>query len=159
MQELAHHYSEAATVSGTEKLVHYSLLAGQRVLASHAYEDAVTHFERSLVARDINLFGTDAAPDEEAAALLLGLAQAQSATLEGHQLAEAFATLSRAFEYYAEAGNVTQAVAAAEFPIAVPSARIPGVAELLGRALSLVPADTHEAGRLLSRYGGILAGC
>ena len=69
---------------------------------------------------------------------------------------EAFATLSRAFEYYAEAGNVALAVSAAEFPIAPPGARIPGVAQIMARALTLVPADSHEAGRLLSRYGGIL---
>ncbi len=154
--ELAHHFSQAEAVLGTEKLVRYTLLAGDRALATYAYEDALTHFERGLAARDITLSGSEAASDEEAAALLFGLARALSATVEGHQLVEAFATLSRAFEYYAEGGNVALAVAAAEFRIAPPSYRIPGVAELLARALTLVPAESHEAGRLLSRYGGIL---
>ena len=158
--ELAHHFSQAEAVAGTEKLVRYSLLAGERALASRAYEDALSHFERGLVARGLTLSGTEAAsqaaPDEEAAALLFGRARAQSATFEVHQLGEAFANLSRAFEYYAEAGNIAQAVAAAEFPIAPAAARIPGVAQLMARALTLVPADSHEAGRLLSRYGGIL---
>ena len=154
--ELAHHFAQAEAVAGTEKLVRYSLLAGERALASHASEDALAHFERGLVARGITLSGTEAAPDEEAAALLFGLARAQSGTFEVHQLGEAFATLSRAFEYYAEAGNVALAVAAAEFPIAATSNRIPGIAQLMARALTLVPADSHEAGRLLSRYGGIL---
>ncbi len=86
---------------------------------------------------------TEAVSDEEAAALLFGLARARSATAVGHQLVEAFATLSRAFEYYAEAGNVAQAVAAAEFPIALPGAEIPGVSQLMARALTLVPADSH----------------
>ncbi|MEE8159830.1 MAG: hypothetical protein V3T78_10785, partial [Dehalococcoidia bacterium] len=156
--ELAHHFSEAEAVLGTEKLVHYSLLAGERALAAYAYEDALTNFERGLVARDITLSGTEAASDEESAALLFGLARAQSATFERHQLGKVFTTLNRAFEYYAEAGNVAQAVAAAEFPIATPSFRFPGIVELLARALTLVPADSHEAGRLLSRYGGILGG-
>ena len=62
---------------------------------------------------------------------------------------EAFAILSRAFDYYAEAGNVAQAVAAALFPIVTPSYRIPGITGLLARALTLVPADSHEAGRIL----------
>ncbi|MCI0799867.1 MAG: hypothetical protein J4N89_09730, partial [Chloroflexi bacterium] len=154
--ELAHHFAEAQTVLGTEKLARYSLLAGERALGSHAYEDALAHFERGLVARGITLSKTEAASDEQAAALLFGLARAQSATVEGHQLWEAFAPLSRAFDYYAEAGNIALAVAAAEFPIAPPAYRIPGVAQLMARALSLVPADSHEAGRLLSRYGGIL---
>ena len=152
--ELAHHFAEAEAVLGTEKLVLYSPLAGEQALASYAYEDALTHFQRGLAARDINLSGTEAASDEEAAALLFGLARAQSATVEGHQLGEAFATLSRAFEYYAETGNVALAVAAAVFPIANSSYLIPGVVELVARAITLVPADSHEAGRLLSRYGG-----
>jgi len=154
--ELAHHFAEGEAFAGAEKLVRYSLLAGERALASFAYEDALPHFERGLVARGITLSGTEPASDEGAAALLFGLARAQSATVEGNQLEEAFATISRAFEYYAEAGNVALAVAAAEFPIATPVAWIPGVAQLLARALTLVPADSHEAGRLLSRYGGIL---
>ena len=63
--------------------------------------------------------------------------------------------MSRAYEYYAEAGNVAMAVAAAEYLIFAPASRIHGVDELIVRALTLVPADSHEAGRLLSRYGGI----
>ena len=123
--ELANHFAQAEAMTGTEKLVRYSLLAGERALASYGYEDALTHFERGLVARDINLSGTEVASDEESAALLFGLARARTATVEGHQLQEAFITLSRAFEYYAEAGNVDQAVAAAEFPIAPPAYPIP----------------------------------
>ena len=154
--ELAQHFAEAELVVGPTKLVLYSLLAGEQALASSAYEDALSHFERGLVARDITLSGTEVAPNEEAAALLFGRARAQTATFAGPQLAEVFATLSRAFEYYVEAGNVALAVAAAEFPIAPIPSRLPGVAQLMARALTLVPADSHEAGRLLSRYGGVL---
>ena len=154
--ELAHHFREAQTAVGIEKLVHYSLLAGEQAIASYAYEDALDYSERGLVARDIDLSGPEPANDEEAAALLFGLARAKSATGVGHQLFEAFSALSRAFEYYAGAGSVAQAVAAAEFPIAPPPYRISGVAQLMARALAMVPADSHEAGRLLSRYGGIL---
>ena len=35
--ELAHHFAEAQTVLGSEKLVHYSLLAGERAMASYAH--------------------------------------------------------------------------------------------------------------------------
>ena len=152
--ELAHHFGQAEAMTGTEKLVHYLLLAGERALAAHAYEDALAHLERGLVARGIPLSGTEAASDEEAAALLFGMARAQSAVGVGHQLEEACTNLSRAFEYYVEVGNVALAVSAAEFPIPPPS-RITE-AQLVARALTLVPADSHEAGRLLSRYGGIL---
>ena len=154
--ELAHHFSEAQTLTGPEKLARYSLVAGERALATHAYEDALVHFERGMAASDIALSGTETAPNEEAADLLFGMARALSATRVGPQFVAASIKLSRAFEYYAEAGNVAQAVAAAEFPIAPLPARLPGVAQLIARALTLVPADSHEAGRLLSRYGGVL---
>ena len=153
--ELAYHFVETEPILGMKKLVRYSLVAGEQALASYAYEDALAHFERGLVARDITWSGTEPAGDGEAADLLFGLKQAQSATVESRQLGEgeAFAALSRAFDYYAEAGNVAQAVAAAEFQIGVPTSRFPGSDQLIARALTLVPADSHQVGRLLSRYG------
>ncbi len=154
--ELAHHFARTESVLGTQKMVRYSLMAGERALASSAYEEALTHFERGLIGREITLSGMEAATDEEAADLLFGLARAQSATVVGDQLREAFATLSRAFEYYVETGNVAQSVAAAAFPIDTPTGRIQGGGQLIARALTLVPPDSHEAGRLLSRYGGFL---
>ena len=153
--DLARHFAEAGSILGPEKLARYSLMAGERALAAYAYEDALRHFEKGLAARNVSLSGTQTASDEEAAALLFGLARAQAATFERQQLGEAFGTLRRAFEYYFDAGNVALAVAAAEYPIGAPGFQIPGVAELLTRALKLVPDDSHEAGRLLSRFGGI----
>ena len=38
--------SITATVLGIEKLVHYSMMAGERALASYAYEEGLVHFER-----------------------------------------------------------------------------------------------------------------
>jgi predicted ATPase len=72
--ELARHFAEAESVMGPGKLARYSLMAGEQALAASAYEDAIAQFERGLVARDITLSGTEAASDEEAAALLFGLA-------------------------------------------------------------------------------------
>ena len=153
--ELANHFSRSDTGTAKEKLVGYSLMAGEKALARYAFEDAVAHFERALAARAIDPIGNEAATDEQAAALLFGLARAKSTTGVVQQVEEAFAALNRAFEYYADTGNVELAVAAAEFPIAPPPNRISGVG-LIARALTLVPADSIEAGRLLSRYGGIL---
>ncbi|MFB3093965.1 MAG: AAA family ATPase, partial [Dehalococcoidia bacterium] len=102
--ELAHHFAEAEAVLGTDKLACYSLLAGEKALATYAYEEAQSHFEIGLQSRGVPLEGTEAASDGEAAALLFGLARAHSSTLVGHRLGEGIANLSRAFEYYAEAG-------------------------------------------------------
>ena len=73
--EFAHHFGEAEALVGPEKLVHYSLIAGESALAAHAHEQAVGHFERALAAK------VEQAMDDETAALLFGLARAQLATL------------------------------------------------------------------------------
>ncbi len=46
--ELAHHFAEAEPVLGGLKLVHYSLMAGERALATYAWEEALGHFQRGL---------------------------------------------------------------------------------------------------------------
>jgi tetratricopeptide (TPR) repeat protein len=154
--ELAYHFAEAKTVVGTEKLVKYSLLAGQRALATYAWEEALAHFQRGLTVRGVSLTGTEPAADAEAAALLFGLGRAQSGTLERQQIQEAVATLQRAFDYYAAAGDVAGALAVAQYPLAVAGTGRTGVAGFIPRALKLVPPDSLAAGRLLCSYGGEL---
>ncbi|MCH8282927.1 MAG: AAA family ATPase, partial [Chloroflexi bacterium] len=146
--ELAHHFSEAQTVLGFDKLVHYSLLAGQRALAARAYEEASSHFQRGLSAKGVPLSGADVAPDGEAAALLVGLGNAQFGTHERGQTAEPVTSLTRAFDFYAGSGDLARAVnigVYSQFPVNTGG-------ELLAKALELVSPDSHEAGVLLSRY-------
>ena len=76
--------------------------------------------------------------------------------MERHKEAGAFTALSRAFEYYADTGNIAQAVAVAEFPITTQGTRILGGIRTYESCPRPVPPDSHEAGRLQSRYGGIL---
>jgi predicted ATPase len=84
--ELSRHFIEAELVLGPAKLAHYSLLAGDQALASYAYEDALTHFERGLAERNIALAGTEVAPDEEAAVLPFGLARVRPPRSQGLSL-------------------------------------------------------------------------
>jgi ATP/maltotriose-dependent transcriptional regulator MalT len=145
--ELAYHFVEAEPVLGTEKLVRYSLLAGQKALATHAYEEALVLFQRGLKAKGVALTGTAPAGDAEAAELLFGLGQAHEGTQErlwGGP--EVFACFHRAFDYYMEAGDVGRVVDIAAHHI---SSNIGG--ELIAKVLELVPPDSHDAGRLLSR--------
>ena len=83
--ELAYHFGQAATVTGPEKVVRYSLLAGEQALAAYAFESSLLHFQQGLVAKDVPVDGTEPAPDSEAAALLFGLGRAMAATFELHQ--------------------------------------------------------------------------
>ena len=154
--ELAHHFVEAETVLGTDKLVHYSLLAGERALATYAWEEAQAHFECALLAKGVPLSSQDPAKDIEAATLLFGLARAQLATTERHEMLQAADTLSRAFNYYADAGDVERTVEVAEYPYPPSFGLSHGVTRLIARALELVPAESNQAGRLLSRYGYLL---
>jgi predicted ATPase len=75
--ELAHHFAEAEPMLGPDKLVGYSLLAGEQALATYAFEEALGYFQIGLEARSVLLGGTEPAPDGETAALLLGLGRVQ----------------------------------------------------------------------------------
>jgi predicted ATPase/DNA-binding CsgD family transcriptional regulator len=70
--ELAYHFAKAITVSGPEKMVRYSLLAGEQALATYAYEEAEAHFQRGLAATE------GRSVDAETADLLSGLNRAQA---------------------------------------------------------------------------------
>jgi tetratricopeptide (TPR) repeat protein len=148
--ELAYHFAEAASVTGPEKLARYSLLAGERALAAYAWEQAQAHFQRALAVKEGQPM------DAETASLLFGLGRAQAATLERHRMHEVMATLNRALDYYTETGDVGQAVAIAEYPFYPLIGQPTGNAQLIARALALVPPKSHAAGRPLSRYSRVM---
>ena len=155
--ELAHHLAQAETVLGSKKLMRYSLLAGERALAVYGYEEALGHFQRALAAKGDSVESQRAA-DAETAAILFGIGQAQLATLPVHQWGDAVANMRRAFDFYAESGDVARAVAVAvaTYPNFVRGGQQAAATELIPRALKLVPADSREAAYLLSRYAGVL---
>ena len=89
--------------------------------------------------------------DAETADILYGLGRAQIATLEETQMQEPMDNLSRAFDYYVEAGDVARAVAVAVYPL--PHNSRPAGSALVERVMPLVSPDSHEAGRLMSLHG------
>jgi len=149
--ELAHHFAEAEGVLGTDKLVRYSLLAGERTMAIYAYEEALAHFQRGLAAKEGEAPDSARSIDAETAALLHGLGRTQLIML---QVDEGWANLTRAFDYYAEVGDIARVVDIADNPVSMGA---PGnIAPLLARALELIPPDSYEAGRLLPWHGRLL---
>ena len=148
--QLAYHAGEAEAIIGGDKLVRYSLLGGEQALSTFAHEDALLHFQRALAAKDRQPM------DSETAQLLFGLGRAQAATCEIHQTQQAVANFTRSFNYYAEVGQVEQAVAVAEHPLSTLSGSSTGMAQLIERGLELVPGDSLAAGRLLSQYIRVL---
>jgi DNA-binding SARP family transcriptional activator len=146
--ELAHHFAQAQTLLGPDKFVRYSLVAGEAALAAAAHEQALAHFDRALAAQD------DAEMDDERAALYFGRGRAQLAVLPRYELEPASESLRRAFDYYAEVGDMGRAVSVAACPIPLSlGLGDTDFPELIARALKLVPPDSHEAGQLLAQHG------
>ena len=145
--ELVHHFSQSAAAHRPGKVVYYSLLAGHQALAAYAYEEALSVFERGLGAKD------EQPMDNQAAELLFGLGRAQEALAMNN---EATASLSRAFDYYAETAQISHAVAIAEDPHLSQYIGQGIASDLMRRALDLVPPNSRESARLLSRYGRVL---
>ena len=148
--ELAYHFVQAETATGAEKLVKYTLLAGEQALAAYAYEEALAYFQRALAAKE------GQPVDAETAAALFGLARSQAAAGRRLQVLQELDNLKQSFEYYAGVGDVDRAVAVAEFPVPAFVRVDAGNAGLISSALALVPPDSLHAGRLLSTYSLIL---
>ena len=154
--EIAYHFAEAEPLLGAEKLVRYSLLAGERALAAYAHQEALVQFERARPAVGTQPSIPKPAQNAEEAALLFGIGRAQAATLPRHEIQQAVDSLSGAFEYYARAGDPVMVVAVALCPISFFPGRRTGMARLISRALEMVDPDSREAGHLQSRYGCVL---
>ncbi len=155
--ELAHHFAEAQTVLGRDKLVRYSLLAGERAMAAYAWEDALTHFQRGVAAKGFPLEGAQPAEDADSARLLFGLGRAQAALfpfLPGY-VQDAVAYFKRAFQYYVQAGELDLAVAIAEYPVRPQVGEQSGLEGLVGPALTMVPPNSQQESRLLAIYGRV----
>ena len=144
--ELVYHFAQAEAVTGSVKLVRYSLLAGDGALKVRAYEEAFTHFQRGLTAKGVALTGREPAEDEEAAVLLSGFGHAQMGIVERANLSQVADTFVRAFNYFVDAGDSERAVS-----VALAEIRAATVREMIERALTLVPPDSHDAGKLQAR--------
>jgi predicted ATPase len=145
--ELAYHFAQAKAVIGVEKLVQYSLLAGNAALNVRAYEEALNHFQIGLAAKGVSLTGQEPALEEEAAALLSGLGHAKMGTSDRTNIAQGDEIITRAFDYYVDSGDSDRAVTIALTNVTGTSGH-----DLVKRALTLVPPDSHDAGRLQARH-------
>ncbi|MAG13473.1 MAG: hypothetical protein CMN78_02635 [Spirochaetales bacterium] len=148
-EELVVHFAEAETVLGTEKLVRYSLAAGEQALSRYAREAALGHFQRGLEAK------RGLPMDAETAGLEFGAGKALSALTLARQ-SDARNHLYSAFEYFEANGNKEQVAAVARFfPVdALSSADSSSkIDAYLDRALSLVRPESPEAGNILLQIG------
>ena len=148
--ELAYHYSEAEAVLGTERLGHFSRIAGERALAAYAFDEALVFLSRALEVREgeTGPHLAERATDEDTAAILLALGYVQAAL---DQINDALTSFHRAFDLYTSMGNVPKAVEIASYGHS--GYLIPGMSDVMPRALDLVDPDSHDAGNILANYG------
>jgi hypothetical protein len=114
--ELAHHYSEAEAVLGTEKLTHYSVTTGEAALDEFAFESAGNHFSMALGALNEEVF------DATEASILRGIGLSQAAV---GQLVDAHRNLGAAVDYYFENGDHKSAIEIAVNPLMNIFSRLP----------------------------------
>jgi len=150
--ELANHLVAAGALAQPARLAHFAGRGAARALESQAYEEAQRLFGHALAAK------AGEPVDDELAALLVGSASAELATLGLHDrrtFRAAVERMRRAFDHYERAGDLERAVAVAALPVP-PISRTTSVAEyreLTARALALVTPDSPAAGRLLASSG------
>ena len=140
--ELAHHFAEADLSGESERVVHYSTIAGEHAFAVHAQSQAAVHFERAL-----NALPEDA-PWSQQAELHYGLARSYLQILDRHELQRAVDELRSAFDAFIEAGDEETALEVALTPF--PPVHGPvGLPEMLTRAIPLAESGSISHGMLL----------
>lgn len=144
---VAHHFAEGGV---NDKAATYWRRAGERSLGSYSHEEALNHFRRAIAAKEPDPM------DSEKASMFFGLGRAQAATRFERRGEESIASLRQAFDYFAESGNIDQAVAVAESALHSAVGERTGTDELATKALLLTPPDSYHAGRLLSTYARVL---
>lgn len=142
--DLAYHAARAEALLGSWRVVKYSRLAGERMLSTHAFDEASRHFERAWRTRG------SVPLDDDGAGILAGLGLAQAATSVRWNRQEAWANVRRAIEFYLESGQIQRAVAAVTHASLAPEG-VTGVADVIARLLPLVPEASRDAAVLLAR--------
>ena len=79
---------------------------------------------------------------------MFGSGRAQAATLPRHQIGIAVDTLRRAFDYYTEIGDITRAVAVAEYPFQTNAALFAGASIVATAPAYLLPLVARATGAL-----------
>ena len=127
LAELAHHFTQAAGLLGSEKAIDYSIRAGESANAIFAYEDAVEHFKAALEIMERN-----SEARESRAALLVKLGDIAVIT----DRALAIACFERALQLYEGLGRAES---------------VAGVHSRLGSALCLL-SDVWDIPRAFEHF-------
>ncbi|NQW16991.1 MAG: AAA family ATPase [Chloroflexi bacterium] len=146
--ELAHHCTEAETVVGEEKLIHYARMAGERAMLAYAWEEARSYFERALSAK------TPGSKDREMADLWLKKGLAEAAAFLRPR--EAIVSCTEAFNIYMAIDDRPKAIQAVTMGMGAGIGEAPEQVKFYSLGLDLVKPGSLEAGMLLNEYASAL---
>lgn len=152
--ELAWHYGHATSIVGTEKVVAYSIIAGQSAIRSFAWAEALEHFE------NVRRILGDTSNRIELAYAWLGIGRARHAAYQskwGNKLSasEIEDGLAIAFNIFLENGETELAIEAASQGIVGHPGWAPH-SSTVDRALDLAEDDSARTAKLLTRYADVL---
>ena len=144
IQRLAVHYVASQAITGINRAVEYSLLAGEEALRLVEFAPASQHFQQVLeltANKEINSARAQA---------LGGMWKLSSRTAHESEIGGLVPLLVESFDYYLQNGDTERAVDLASWAT-TPYTSTRGVDEVMGRALELVAPDSLAAGHLFSR--------
>jgi tetratricopeptide (TPR) repeat protein len=143
-ETLAYHYERAEAWT---KAIDYLRKSGEKALAARAYPEALASFQRAWQAKG------EGQDDLQTAALLWGLGRSQAAL---YDFRAAVGNISRAFDLSVANHDLAGAIAVVQYPWPPVPSLLGGVAELIEKALPLVPEDSLDAARMLIPYATAL---
>ncbi len=148
-EELVFHFEQAQAILGTEKLVKYSVSAGDAALSTWAIEEGRAHFE---LARNLLTDDTDGRTKAE---VLFGYARARSALPSEGEFQRCLDLMAEAYQAFKSVGDYQGAVSvAAQLTINV--IRFSSGADVLLRdSLQHTAENSPEKARILALLGHV----
>ena len=145
--ELLHHFTNAQLLLGDDDIVRYAIVAGNRALSIHAYEEAARCFQTGLDRQ------AEKSMDDKKASLSAGMGRACTAGPGGAQLRyrRGYRGLIDAFDYYHRIGRKEEAIQIAENTFL--THQDAEMARMLEDALELAGTDSIEEARILCNLG------
>jgi len=146
-EELVEHFSEAETVLGTEKLMKYSVIAGDAAAAALAWESAFNFYKIAIDA------GPNPPADPDTARLF---ARAGHALASLHRIDESIELIGKAFDYFLDNGDFISAAEAIQVQYISGMGKI-AVRPMISRVIEHVPASSALGMWLKSQLGHIIS--
>lgn len=150
-EELVEHFAEAETVLGTEKLMKYSVIAGDAAAAALAWESAFNFYKIAIDA------GANPPTDPDTARLF---ARAGHALASLRRIDESIELVTKAFDYFLDNGDFISAAEAIQVQYISGIGKV-AVRPMISRVIDHVPESSilgiwlkSQLGHILSMYEG-----